>query len=69
MEQVKSVVEERKEELVLDESLRSCPIEEVNNVFNIAMTCLESEPLKRPTMAEVVKLLEQTKSDKLVPTS
>ena len=69
MEQVKTVVEDRKEELVLDESLGSCPTEEVNNVFNIAMMCLESEPLKRPTMAEVVKLLEQTKSDKLVPTS
>lgn len=41
-------------------------MQEVNSVFNIAMMCLESDPLKRPTMAEVVTLLEQTKSDKPV---
>ncbi|KAI4323104.1 hypothetical protein L6164_022736 [Bauhinia variegata] len=63
---VKAVVQEKKEEIVLDESLGSCPMEEVNNVFNIAMMCLEPEPLKRPTMDEVVKLLEQRKSDKIV---
>ncbi|KAI4333434.1 hypothetical protein L6164_018251 [Bauhinia variegata] len=66
---VKAVVQDKKEELVLDDSLGSCPMEEVNNVFNIAMMCLESEPLKRPTMDEVVKLLEQAKSDKLVTAS
>lgn len=63
LEQVKGVVGEKKEELVLDNSLGSCPRQEVNNVFNIAMMCLEPDPLKRPTMAEVVTLLQQTKSD------
>lgn len=66
LEQVKAVVREKKEELVLDDRLGTCPTQEVNNVFNIAMMCLESDPLKRPTMAEVVTLLEQTKPDKLV---
>ncbi|XP_028754369.1 receptor-like serine/threonine-protein kinase At1g78530 [Neltuma alba] len=62
---VKAVVQEKKEELVLDDRLGTCPIQEVNNLFNIAMMCLESDPLKRPTMEEVVSLLEQTKADKL----
>ncbi|KAJ1384855.1 Protein kinase domain [Sesbania bispinosa] len=66
---VKAVVREKKEELVLDSSLGSCPMQEVNKVFNIAMMCLEPDPLKRPTMAEVVNLLEQTESNQLVTAS
>ena len=69
MEQVKDVVQEKKEELVLDDRLGNCPMQEVNNVFNIAMMCLEYDPLKRPTMAEVVNLLEQTKPDKVAKAS
>lgn len=67
---VKAVVQERKEELVLDSSLGSCcPMHEVNKVFNIAMMCLEPDPLNRPTMAEVVSLLEKTQTDRLVTAS
>ncbi|XP_054811605.1 receptor-like serine/threonine-protein kinase At1g78530 [Prosopis cineraria] len=66
---VKAVVQEKEEELVLDNRLGSCPMQEVKNVFKIAMMCLESDPLKRPTMAEVVSLLEQMKPDKLAPAS
>lgn len=55
---VKGVVEERKEEYVLDSSLGCCPVDEINNTFSIAMMCLETDPTKRPTMAEVVKMLE-----------
>lgn len=40
-------------------------MQEVNKVFSIAMMCLEPDPLKRPTMAEVVNSLEQTEPDKL----
>lgn len=69
LDQVKAVVQEKKEELVLDTSLGSCPMQEVNNVLNIAMICLESDPVKRPTMAEVVILLEKTESDKHVTAS
>ncbi|KAL5803252.1 hypothetical protein ACOSQ4_031557 [Xanthoceras sorbifolium] len=62
----KAVVEDKREEYVLDGSLEGCPINEINNVLGIALMCLESEPSKRPTMAEVVKMLEQIKSEKIV---
>ncbi|KAK4285818.1 hypothetical protein QN277_002465 [Acacia crassicarpa] len=64
---VKAVVQERKGELVLDNTLGSCPMKEVDNVFNVAMMCLEPDPLKRPTMAEVVTLLEETNLLKQLP--
>lgn len=60
---VKAVVQEKREEDVLDSSLELCPIKEVNSVFSIALMCLETEPLKRPTMADIVKMLEKAKSD------
>ncbi|KAK6946583.1 Serine-threonine/tyrosine-protein kinase, catalytic domain [Dillenia turbinata] len=66
---VKTVVHEKKEEHALDRNLESCPVDEVNNVFSIALTCLQPEPSDRPTMAEVVKMLEQIKVDKLVTSS
>ncbi|MED6208253.1 hypothetical protein PIB30_043374 [Stylosanthes scabra] len=66
---VKAVVQEKKEELVLDSSLGSCPMQEVNKVFSIAMMCLEPDPLNRPNMAEVVNLLEQAVSGKHVTTA
>lgn len=69
MEQVKAVVQENKGELVLDNTLGSCPMKEVDNVLNVAMMCLEPNPLKRPTMAEVVTFLEQTNPHKLVKAS
>ncbi|KAL4324091.1 hypothetical protein GQ457_11G013930 [Hibiscus cannabinus] len=59
---VKGVVEERKEEYAVDSSLGcSCPMDEINKTFNVALMCLETDPSKRPTMAEVVKMLEQIK--------
>lgn len=63
---VKAVVQQNREELVLDSSLDCCPTNEINHVFNIALMCLEPEPSKRPTMAETVKLLEQITSEKFV---
>ncbi|XP_068339439.1 receptor-like serine/threonine-protein kinase At1g78530 [Pyrus communis] len=61
---VKAVVQDRREEYVLDSNLGCCSIDEINTVFSIALICLEPEPSKRPTMDEVVKMLEQIKNKK-----
>lgn len=66
LQQVKAVVQDKRQEYVLDASLEDCPNDEINDVFSIALMCLESEPSKRPTMTEVVKMLEQIKSEKVV---
>lgn len=58
---MKAVVNDKREEHAIDRTLGSCPVDEVKNVFGVAMNCLESEPSKRPTMAEVLKMLEQIK--------
>ncbi|CAA7036978.1 unnamed protein product [Microthlaspi erraticum] len=51
-------VRDQREEVVIDIRLRGSPVQEMNDVFGIAMMCLEPEPADRPTMTEVVKLLE-----------
>ncbi|KAL8137720.1 hypothetical protein V2J09_003721 [Rumex salicifolius] len=55
---VKAVVGGRREEEVVDSRLEWFPEEQVKSVFCIAMDCLEEEPSNRPTMADVVKMLE-----------
>ncbi|CAN8233895.1 unnamed protein product [Cochlearia groenlandica] len=55
---VKGVVRDQREEVVIDNRLIGSPVQEMNDVFGIAMMCLEPEPTIRPTMTEVVKLLE-----------
>ncbi|CAI9294985.1 unnamed protein product [Lactuca saligna] len=62
---VKTVVEDNKEEYVLDERLECYHVDEINHVFNIALMCLETEPSKRPNMSEVVKMLEKIKTDQI----
>ncbi|KAH9779466.1 Receptor-like serine/threonine-protein kinase [Citrus sinensis] len=63
---VKAVMQDKREEYVTDTSLEGCPINEINDVFSIASMCLEPEPSKRPTMTEVVKMLELINSEKVV---
>lgn len=58
-------MKDNREEYLLDSSLECCPLDEINNVFGIALMCLEPEPSKRPTMAEVVKMLEQKKAGEI----
>lgn len=55
------MVQEKREDYVIDSVLKSYPSEEVNAVFSVALMCLESDPNRRPTMAEVVKMLERIK--------
>lgn len=52
------MVRDQREEVVIDNRLRGSPVQEMNDLFGIAMMCLEPEPDVRPTMTEVVKLLE-----------
>ncbi|KAF6134541.1 hypothetical protein GIB67_022281 [Kingdonia uniflora] len=66
---VKAVVNKEREEYAIDSGLGCCPLAEVKGVFCIALKCLESDPSNRPTMAEVLKMLEQIKLDKLLPDS
>ncbi|KAL6850271.1 hypothetical protein ACP4OV_020898 [Aristida adscensionis] len=58
---VKETMEEKREEHAIDEALSCVPVEEVKLVFRVADKCLESDPCNRPTMAQVVKMLEQAK--------
>ncbi|EFH65455.1 hypothetical protein ARALYDRAFT_477017 [Arabidopsis lyrata subsp. lyrata] len=58
---VKGVVKDQREDVVIDNRLRGSSVQEMNDVFGIAMMCLEPEPAIRPTMTEVVKLLEYIK--------
>lgn len=62
---VKTVVHEKREEYVLDKNLEEFPMDEINHVFNIALMCLEADPSNRPTMAQVVIMLEQIKINAL----
>ncbi|XP_073000317.1 receptor-like serine/threonine-protein kinase At1g78530 [Typha latifolia] len=55
---VKEIMEEKREEHAIDEALVDFPIEEIKKVFLVAEKCLESDPSMRPTMAEVLKMLE-----------
>ncbi|KAJ4765507.1 Leucine-rich receptor-like protein kinase family protein [Rhynchospora pubera] len=58
---VKETVKENREEETIDNAVVSFPISEIKAVFCIAEKCLEVEPLKRPTMVDVLKMLEQVK--------
>ena len=60
---VRETMEEKREEHAIDEALlklhHQLPTEEVRLVFSVADKCLDSDPASRPTMAQVVKMLEQ----------
>lgn len=61
--QVQIMVEDNQIELVLDEALAgACPDEEVSNFLFIALHCVNYMPSHRPTMDQVVKMLESVHS-------
>lgn len=62
---VKGVVEEKREEHAIDTSIRCFQVDEVKKVFAVAEKCLEPDPSNRPTMAGVVKMLEEIKPQEL----
>lgn len=57
---VKGVMEDGREEHAIDPELAGFPAEEVKKVFAVADRCLDPDPSTRPTMIEVLKMLEQT---------
>lgn len=60
---VRETMEEKREEHAIDEALLHHPLhlhtEELRLLFSVADKCLHSDPANRPTMAQVVKMLEQ----------
>lgn len=64
--QVKTVVQDKKEDHYVDNRLECYCMDEINEVFVIALMCLETDPSKRPNMLEVLKMLEKIKPDHFV---
>ncbi|KAF8647195.1 hypothetical protein HU200_065458 [Digitaria exilis] len=58
---VRETIEDKREDHAVDEALllTGFPAHEVKLVFSVADRCLDSDPANRPTMAQVVKMLEQ----------
>ncbi|XP_010918071.1 uncharacterized protein [Elaeis guineensis] len=46
---------------ILDPRLINVPLEEAMQVFFVGMLCIQEQSVERPTMREVVQMLEQTK--------
>ncbi|TVU23169.1 hypothetical protein EJB05_30203, partial [Eragrostis curvula] len=59
---VKETMEDKREHHAVDEALSSFPADQVRFVFAVADKCLDSDPANRPTMAQVVKMLDQGSS-------
>lgn len=46
---------------ILDGRLHHIPLDEAMQVFFVAMLCVQEQSVERPTMREVVEMLEQAK--------
>ena len=46
---------------ILDERLHDIPLDEAQQVFFVAMLCVQEHSVERPTMREVVEMLAQAK--------
>ncbi|KAG1346691.1 leucine-rich repeat receptor-like serine/threonine-protein kinase BAM3 [Cocos nucifera] len=53
---------------ILDPRLINVPLEEAMQVFFVGMLCVQEQSVERPTMREVVQMLEQTKQSFGFPT-
>jgi hypothetical protein len=62
--QAKTLVDEDHPEDIFDEViLGACPDEDLLTALDIAFQCLAQQPLTRPTMQQVVKMLEGLRPD------
>ncbi|XP_042473691.1 leucine-rich repeat receptor-like serine/threonine-protein kinase BAM3 [Zingiber officinale] len=52
---------------ILDPWLSNVPVEEAMQVFFVAMLCVQEHSVERPTMREVVQMLEQAKPSSALP--
>ncbi|KAK8451753.1 hypothetical protein SEVIR_5G000900v4 [Setaria viridis] len=57
---VKEAIEDKREDHAVDDALQLLPAhkDQVRLLFSVADKCLDSDPANRPTMAQVVKILE-----------
>lgn len=64
MVQAKTLVDEDHPEDIFDEAvLGTCPDEDLLTTLDIAFQCLVQQPQTRPTMQQVVKMLEGLRPD------
>ncbi|KAF5960474.1 hypothetical protein HYC85_001683 [Camellia sinensis] len=59
LDHVKKLEREKRLDAIVDRNLnKSCNIEEVEMMIQVALLCTQSSPEDRPTMSEVVRMLE-----------
>ncbi|KAL2521274.1 putative LRR receptor-like serine/threonine-protein kinase [Forsythia ovata] len=58
LDHIKKLLREKKLEDIVDENLNSYDPKEVETILQVAMLCTQSSPEDRPTMAEVVSMLQ-----------
>jgi serine/threonine protein kinase len=67
---VKEAIEDRREDHAVDHALRPLLLpahkDQVRLLFSVADKCLDSDPANRPTMAQVVKILEHHQQQGIV---
>jgi serine/threonine protein kinase len=51
---------------IIDPRLVNAPVEEAMQVFFVSMLCVQEQSIERPTMREVVQMLEQAKQQSLL---
>lgn len=55
---VKNLFEDKTFEIIVDQGLEGNFVEEVEKLFQIALICTQIDPKRRPTMSEIVRMLE-----------
>ncbi|WCJ37748.1 Leucine-rich repeat protein kinase family protein [Euphorbia peplus] len=58
VDHIKKLLKENRLEDIVDKSLKVYECKEVETIVKVALLCTQSQPEQRPTMAEVVKMLQ-----------